>query len=293
MYTLKQLEAFCATAALGSFTEASKRLVLTQSTIAKRVGELEAIVGTPLFHRAGKSLHLTRVGESLLAQAQEMMALHERIAQTLTDVSQFDGRLRIGATDIIGLTWLPALIQTIRQHFPLVRIEPEIDGGVRLYERLDRNEIDIALMPGPFSSPTIDSRQIGEVENAWMAAPGFRVKDGTLSAQDVSELPVIGQPDNSALTLLYRNWFVEHGFNIQKVLSCNSLGMVAKLTTYGLGLSYLPRNHFTPMLEAGELKIVDVVPKLPRVRYFAFYKRDHAPRLIEEIMTIIGEVADF
>ena len=47
MYTLKQLEAFCATAACGSFTEASKRLILTQSTIAKRVGELESSVGAP------------------------------------------------------------------------------------------------------------------------------------------------------------------------------------------------------------------------------------------------------
>jgi len=293
VYTLKQLEAFCATAAFGSFTEASKRLILTQSTIAKRVGELESSVGTPLFHRTGKSLHLTPVGEQLLVQAQEMMALHERITETLTDVSQFDGRLRIGATDIIGLTWLPAMIQSIRTHFPKVRIEPEIDGGVRLFERLDRNEIDIALMPGPFSSPTIESRQIGEVENVWMAAPSFKVKEGTLSAQDVSVLPVIGQPDNSALTLLYRNWFTENGFNIQKVLSCNSLGMVAKLTTYGLGLSYLPKNYFTRMLAAGELKIIDVYPKLPSVQYFAFYKRDHAPRLIEEVMVIISEVVDF
>ncbi|MGQ8634580.1 LysR family transcriptional regulator, partial [Agrobacterium sp. DKPNP3] len=293
MYTLKQLEAFCATAAFSSFTEASKRLVLTQSTIAKRVGELESSVGAPLFHRAGRTLHLTPVGEQLLVHAQEMMALHERITGTLSDVSQFHSRLRIGATDIIGLTWLPALIQSIRTHFPKVRIEPEIDGGVRLYERLDRNEIDIALMPGPFSSPTIESCQIGEVENVWMAAPSFKLKSGTLSAQDVSELPVIGQPDNSALTLLYRKWFAENGFNIQKVLSCNSLGMVAKLTTYGLGLSYLPKNYFTPAVGAGELMIVEVEPRLPPVQYFAFYKRENAPRLIEEVLVIISEVISF
>jgi DNA-binding transcriptional LysR family regulator len=79
----KQLEALCATAAFGSFTEASKRLIFTQSTIAKRVGELESSVGARLFHRDGKSLHLTAVGEQLLSQAQEMMALHERITETL------------------------------------------------------------------------------------------------------------------------------------------------------------------------------------------------------------------
>ena len=109
----------------------------------------------------------------------------------------------------------------------------------------------------------------------------------------MSALPVIGQPDNSALTLLYRNWFIEHGFNIQKVLSCNSLGMVAKLTTYGLGVSHLPIKYFTAMLKTGELRIVDVHPKLPPVQYYAFYKRNHAPRMIEEIMAIIREVENF
>lgn len=292
MYTLKQIEAFHVSAMLGSFTDASRQLVMTQSTVAKRIAELEMAVGAPLFIRRGKTLRLTPAGERLLPGAQEMMRLHERIAQTMTATPHLEGHVRIGATDLVGLTWLPALIQTVRLRYPKVRLMPEIDGGVRLYERLERNELDIVIIPGPFVSPGIDAMPLGQIGNAWMASPSLELPAGTLTPQQISAIPVIGQPDNSALTILYRKWFAENGFKLNNVLSCNSLGMVAKLTVYGLGVSYLPVNYFRPQIENGELRIVDVEPVLPKVTYFALHRSQSSP-LIEELLPIINEVQDF
>lgn len=292
MYTLKQLEAFCASAGLGSFTDASRQLVVTQSTIAKRIAELEAIVGTELFIRQGKTLRLTAAGEHLLPSAQEMMRLQERISQTMMATSHLEGLIRIGATDLVGLTWLPTLIQTVRLRYPEIRIMPEIDGGVRLYERLERNELDIAIIPWPFASPSVETVALGNIRNAWMASPDFDVPTGTLTPTEISALPIIGQPDNSALTVLYRKWFIENGFNLNNVLSCNSLGMVAKLTTYGLGISYLPITYFSPQIDAGELRILDATPDLPEVTYFAIFPRATSP-LIDTLLSVIREVQDF
>lgn len=292
MYTLKQLEAFCASAMLGSFTDASRQLVVTQSTIAKRVAELEATVGTDLFVRLGKTLRLTAAGEKLLPSAQEMMRLQERIAHTMMATSHLEGYIRIGATDLVGLTWLPTLIQTMRLRFPKIRIMPEIDGGVRLYERLERNELDIAIIPWPFESPSVETVALGSIRNVWMVSPDFELPQGVLTPAQISALPIIGQPDNSALTVLYRKWFTENGFNLNNILSCNSLGMVAKLTTYGLGVSYLPFNYFQPQVQAGELKVVEATPALPLVTYFAILPRSTTP-LIDNLLSVIHEVQDF
>ncbi|MDB6454944.1 LysR family transcriptional regulator [Falsirhodobacter sp. 20TX0035] len=292
MYTLKQIEAFDVSATLGSFTDASRKLSLTQSTIAKRIMELEAAVGTPLFIRLGKSLRLTSAGERLLPAAREMMRLNERMVQTMTTASHLEGHVRIGATDLVGLTWLPALIQAVRLRYPKVRVMPEIDGGVRLYERLTRNELDIVIMPGPFASPEVDAVPLGCIRNAWMASPAFDLPEGTLTPQQVSALPVIGQPDKSALTVLYRKWFAEHGFVLNNVLSCNSLGMVAKLTTYGLGVSYLPLNHFAPQIAEGALRVVDVAPELPLVTYYSLMHHEASP-LAEVVLPIMKQVNDF
>lgn len=292
MYTLKQIEAFYASATSGSFTDASRKLSMTQSTIAKRIVDLETSIGTPLFFRLGKTLRLTPIGERLLPVAQEMMRLNERMVHTMTAASHQEGNIRIGATDLVGSTWLPALIQAVRIRYPKVRVMPEIDGGVRLYERLTRNELDIVVMPGPFSDPEVEAVPLGRIKNAWMSSPLLDLPDGVLTPQQISSLPIIGQPDNSALTILYRKWFAQNGFMLNNVLSCNSLGMVAKLTTYGLGVSYLPVNYFNLLIDDGSLRIMDVAPELPLVTYFALTHRGTFT-LAEEIISIMLEVNDF
>lgn len=287
------MEAFYWSASLGSFASASKRLNTTQSTIAKRVSELEAFTGVSLFTRRGRTLQITDAGLRFLVPAREMLDAHFRLVRSLTDMSGVGGRLRIGATDLVGLTWLPLLIRSVKTRFPLIQIEPEIDGGLRLYERLSRNEIDIAIMPGPFVSPQLDSRFLGTVENVWMASPDFDTGEKELTAQDVSHRPVIVQPASSALTELYSSWFKQEGFAISQVLTCNSLGMVAQLTIYGLGLSYLPKLYFMPLVSDGRLRVVPVRPTLPPVNYYAFSRRDDTASIVTDIVEIAAQVCDF
>lgn len=294
MYSIKQLEAFCWSAHLGSFTAAAKRLNASQSAIAKRVNELERFVGSPLFDRGPKSLQTTQAGLKLLSLGEELLAVHARVVRGMANISGFEGTLRIGATELIGLTWLPDLIQEIKQQFPNVLIEPEIDGGVKLYDQLARCGIDIALMPGPFSSPQFDSVNLGVVRNAWMAsAQSDTAFPDQLTPDDIAELPVIVQPAHSALTQLYESWFKETGFLLNRVLPCNSLGMVAQLTMYGLGISYLPVDYFTAWINDERLRILNVRPALPPVSYFAFYRKNDPSLLISNVIEIAVAACNF
>ena len=54
--SLKQIEAFYWTATLGGFNEVAHRLNLAQSTISKRILELEDVISEPLFDRASYRL---------------------------------------------------------------------------------------------------------------------------------------------------------------------------------------------------------------------------------------------
>ena len=74
-----------------------------------------------------------------------------------------------------------------------------------------------------------------------------------LTPQDLAPYPVISQPTNSALSHLYDAWFAEQGMPVKRVLTCNSLGMMAQLTMLGLGISYLPGAYFAPLVARGAL----------------------------------------
>ena len=156
MYTLKQLEAFYWSSELGSFSASSRKLHTTQSAVAKRVGELEAFAGAPLFERRAKKLVLTAQGRKLFELAREMLDLNSRIVQNMADPASFEGVVRLGVTELVGMTWLARLVSQISLRYPKVQLMPEIDGGITLYERLEQDQLDLAIMPGPFWSYQYD-----------------------------------------------------------------------------------------------------------------------------------------
>jgi len=294
MYTLKQLEAFYWSATLGSFNASSNRLHTTQSAIAKRVGELESFAGMPLFERQSRRLVLTQQGHKLLVMAREMLELNQRIVQSIGDPSSLEGVVRLGVTELVGLTWLATLIDEMNRRYPNVQLMPEIDGGLTLYERLQRDELDLAFMPGPFWSYEYDSTPLGSVRNVWMASPDIDIELGrALTPHDLAPYPVISQPPNSALSHIYDVWFAEQGMSVKRVFTCNNLGVTAQLTALGMGISYLPDAYFAPVVARGVLRRLDVQPDLPPIHYYSVCKKHFMTPLLSMLVDVACEVARF
>ena len=294
MYTLKQMEAFYWSAQLGSFSASSRKLHTTQSAIAKRVGELEAFCGTPLLDRKTKQLVLTPRGRQLMALAQETLELSSRVVQQLASPQSFEGVVRLGVTELVGLTWLAPLIDQVSRSFPQLTLMPEIDGGVTLYQRLAEDTLDMAIMPGPFWSYEYDCVPLGSIRNEWIASPALGLDPAvTLAPRDLVAHPVITQPINSALSHLYDAWFTEQGLAVNRVLTCNNMVVVARLTMLGLGISYLPPALFAPMVERGELVQLRVSPVSPRVHYYAVFKKNVVNPTVAKVIEIAQAVCDF
>ena len=83
--TLKQLEAFYWATKLGTFAIAAQRLHVTQSSLSKRIAELESDLGEALFDRSSKRAALTAAGENLLPHAQQMLEIELAIRSRLAD----------------------------------------------------------------------------------------------------------------------------------------------------------------------------------------------------------------
>lgn len=294
MYTLKQMEAFYWSAELGSFAASSKKLHTTQSAIAKRVAELEVFSGAPLLDRKTKQLVLTPRGRQLLELAQETLELSSRVVQKIASPQSFEGVVRLGVTELVGLTSLAPLIDQVSRSFPQLQLMPEIDGGVTLYQRLGDDTLDMAIMPGPFWSYEYDCVPLGSIRNEWMASPALGLDPAIMLApRDLVAYPVITQPTNSALSHLYDAWFTEQGLSVNRVLTCNNMVVVARLTMLGLGISYLPPALFTPMVERGELVQLRVAPHLPRVHYYAVFKKNLMSPNVAKVIEIAQAVCHF
>src|SRR5712691_11638194 len=81
--TLHQLKVFAKVAAEGSFSQAAKKLFISQPSVSYQVRELEREVKAELFEQTGRRVHLTQPGETLFGYARQDLARvpEERLAR--------------------------------------------------------------------------------------------------------------------------------------------------------------------------------------------------------------------
>lgn len=68
---LRQLKYFLMVAKTLSFSEAAKRLYITQGTLSQQIKQLEDELGFQLFSKTSHSVALTEAGEKLLPAAKQ------------------------------------------------------------------------------------------------------------------------------------------------------------------------------------------------------------------------------
>ena len=155
-YSLRQLEAFRAVAALGSAARAAHELGRTPSAISMALRELQSALGVALLQRSGRGLVLTTAGERLLPRADELLLRAGDLAQALGDARLPAVPLSIGASRTIGATLMPELITAFRQHHGVERIRLSIGNTEEVLSRVASFELEVAFVEGEVTDPGLE-----------------------------------------------------------------------------------------------------------------------------------------
>lgn len=293
MITLKQIEALHWIVQLGTFERAATKLNTTQSAISKRIQELEEAAGVALFDRHQRGARLTEKGEHLLALGQEMLAVQERMLALKTSQEMPARRLRLGVTELTAMTWLPRFVAALRDSHPTVALEPEVDMSRNLYERLRDDTIDLIVIPEVFSDPAIASLRLAEIENVWMASPDLVRAPQRMALADLANYTILVQGSRSGSGLYVGKWLNAAGIVLPRLFACDSLIALLGLTIAGIGVSYLPKQCFMPLVAARKLKIIPTKPPLPPVPYAAMYRNDRPTAFTSLVATLARSACDF
>lgn len=264
---LKSVETFVWSVRLGSFSAAARKLQSTQPAISMRIRELEKSLGVELFDRRKKNIQLTRKGIQFFEYAVKIVSLSTEAQVNLNDRSGLSGRLRMGVTETVALTWLPDFVATVGERLPDVVIELDIGSTSRVWNGLWFGGLELAVLPGPVQGPSVMAWPLGSVPYTWMSSPKLLRGQPTRTPKDLSALPVITLARESILHQISETWFRDGGAEPRQVALCNSLGVVAKMTCAGLGISLLPPLMFERELRMGELVVLDIDPPLQPLEF--------------------------
>lgn len=291
--TFKQLEAFVWVVRLGTFAAAAQRLNTSQSTMSTRVLELESTLGASLFDRHCAPARLTPKGRELLPMAERMLGLHAQIIGSVGDPQSLQGVMKVGVAEFVALSWLPQWVNRANQLFPGVVLEIDVDLTLSLQQKLAEDALDLVLLPGPTTQPSLVQKDLGSVEFSWMAHPRLGVPKGKLSPIDLQNFPIILLSYHSNLHAILKDWFEAAGVALKRVNVCNSMTTVASMTRAGVGISYLPTRYHRRDIREGLLRTIDTEPSLAPLNYAAAYRRDRQSVLAALLCDLAVESSTF
>jgi LysR family transcriptional regulator, cyn operon transcriptional activator len=145
---LRFLRTFITVADNAGVGRAAARLNLTQSAVSRQIQALEGELGLQLFARIGRNVRLTSEGEDLLVRSRRLLLEAEAFGQRASALKTGEvGVLRVGATPQVIENLLADFLSRYRKRHSGVEIHLVEDGGSRLPLRLERGDIDVAIMP--------------------------------------------------------------------------------------------------------------------------------------------------
>ena len=138
------LRTFTAAAQTHNFTQAAQKVNLTQSAVSHQMRKLEANLGRTLFERVPHGVKLTRHGESLLKYANQILRLHNEALASFSE-SSVQGRIRFGATEEYAALYLPGILKSFGEKYPLVQVDIYCDRSSELRKMMDQGKMDLCL----------------------------------------------------------------------------------------------------------------------------------------------------
>lgn len=147
------LHFFLVLARAKTLTNAARIIGVEHSTVARRIQALEQALNTQLFKREASGYELTLAGLALVPRVEQM---EEAFLQIEKPHQPLQGRVRIGAPEGFGTTFLAELLAQFSKQYPLLTIDLI---PVPKMIKLSHREADIVIsIDRPKSGPYIITR---------------------------------------------------------------------------------------------------------------------------------------
>jgi LysR family nitrogen assimilation transcriptional regulator len=224
-----QLKIVKAIYAARSLSKASMRLGKAQSIVSRHLTAFEKECGGRVFHRTGRGVQLTELGERILPQIDTIIQTLERMVDSgKPRASAITGNVRVTITPAISACLVPALFASIQQEYPLVRLQFFEGYSSQIDDALDKGETDIAVFLRNGVAAGSNHESICQFDTYLISLPGTRLPGAAVAGRqeilfsDLEGLPLLMPSEPS---------FVRHAFSVLAESRGISLSIAAEVNS--------------------------------------------------------------
>ncbi|NLS09049.1 LysR family transcriptional regulator [Nesterenkonia sp. MY13] len=259
------LRAAVALGSTGSFTEAAREMGLSQSSLSRKIADLERALATQLFRRTTRRVESTAAGRVLVAQMRSVLvAFDQGMEQLYQQAAGEKGSITIGCLPSIAASYLPGFIRDFSRDFPGVRVEVLDALKAQVLEQVRAGEVDFGITALSSRDDDLHYERIG-ADQFYCALPrGHRLSE----AQELTWGALEGEPfitfsPFSSISRPVETALEAAGVVPSSTMVGSNVGAVAGLVASGLGVTAIP-GLVRPLMEFAQLRFIPLRPTVER-----------------------------
>lgn len=248
-----------------SFSEASKKLFISQSAVSQSVKTLEKRLEQPLFFRNTKKVRLTPAGKMLLRYIEPAIHLIERGETELlnTDAAGL-GPLHIGASDTICRYFLVPYLKQFHDLYPDIPIKVTNHTSLGCVDLLKQGKVDLIITNYPNScmEHSYIRKTIINFTDVFVANPSyFTVGQMEISFEELKQYPILMLNKKSTTSEFLHYLFLQHQLELVPEVELSSNDLLIDLARIGLGIAFIPDYCLSETeKELCVLKTTEIIP---------------------------------
>jgi DNA-binding transcriptional LysR family regulator len=293
MIDFKTLETFMWVANLRSFRGAAEKLHTTQPAVSMRIAQLEDDLSVRLLERDRRLVATTQKGQELLGYAERLMRLRAEMIEAVGDASTMRGIVRLGVSETIVHTWLPALIERVNNAYPNLELEIEVDISPNLSDRLIAKDLNLAFLLGPMSNPNVSSLPLCAFPLAFVASDKIKLPKRVIALDEIAKWPLVTFSRNTQPYIVVRDLFERAGLRAT-IHASASLATVVRMALDGLGIAVIPPAILANVAAPGRLRMIKTKAVLPKLNFVVSWPAtpdSHAAQKVAEIAMQVAKTA--
>ena len=282
------LRLFVAVCEEGNIARAAAREALVASALSKRIGAIEADIGTPLLVRGRRGITPTAAGEALLRQARDVLGVMERMHAELSEfASGVQGNVRVVASLSALAESLPDDIARFLERYPAVRVSLDERVSAEIVRAVREGSADLGVLwdLGDTLGLHVTRWRSDQLcvavppAHAWARRRQIRFAD---TLDQVS----IGVAPGGMMDAMLRRQAALLGKALTHRIQVSSLDAACRIVGAGLGIAVLPREATAPHVSAARLRLVPLTDAWAR-RHFVICSR--APKTLPATARLLVE----
>ncbi len=251
---IRQIRYFSEVALTRSFKGAASRLNISQSSLSRRVADLERSLKMPLLVRHPRGVLLTRDGELFLERSNAVLREFDAMQAEATSKSMPPaGVVTVGSSGTVSRVLLAPLAAVFRGPPERIRLQFVETAQYLLLEGLDAGRIDVALMTTPEPVANCRMEVLREDPLYLVSRRGTRPQRKTISIADLDRIPLVMFPRPSTNRNLIERKARNDGFELHCAYESSSAVVQLEFARLGLASSILPHFAFADQLSAHRL----------------------------------------